>query len=126
LESPKYWKYLLLRRAIRNGFTKFLLVLFARTIGPAVADRIRLSLKTSNMEHKKVLPRKELETCAGECAAQGIVSLAAGHFHAWNQFSPSAGTLVTILPAWDSEEEIALLDRSGQTALLPHGESASL
>ena len=120
------WKYLLLRRAIRNAFTKFLLILFARTIGPAVADRIRLSLKTSNMAHKKYLPRKELESCAGQCAAQGIVSLAAGHFHAWNQFNPPAGPPVTILPAWDNEKSVALLDCTGNVVLLPPGESPSL
>ena len=119
------WKYLLLRRAIRNGFTKFLLNLFARTIGPAVADRIRLLLKTSNMAHKKFLPREDLEICAGRCAAQGIVSLTAGHFHAWDQFHPPAGAFVTILPAWDNEKSIALLDRTGNVTLLPAGESTS-
>ena len=113
------WKYLLLRRAIRNGLTKFLLKLFARTIGPGVADRIRLSLKNANMAHKKFLPHAELEKAADQCAARGIASVAAGHFHAWNQFHAPKGTLVSILPAWETAGEIALLGRSGEVTCLP-------
>ena len=112
------WKYLLLRGAIRNFVTKFLLKLFAPTIGPRVSDHIRLSLKTSNMAHKKYLPRADLESCAVQCSAHGITSVTAGHFHAWEQIHTGAGTVVNILPAWDIAGEIALMDSAGNVTCL--------
>ena len=113
------WKYLLLRRMIRNPFTKFLLRVFARTIGPKIADRIRLALKTSNMAHKKKLPHAELESCAAKCAQQGIAVLTAGHFHVREQLQTSAGAIIHILPAWDIGGEVAILDRSGEMEYFP-------
>lgn len=112
------WKYLLLRGAIRNFVTKFLLKLFAPTIGPRVSDHIRLSLKTSNMAHKKYLPRADLESCAVQCSAHGITSVTAGHFHTWEQIHTGAGTVVNILPAWDIAGEIALMDSAGNVTCL--------
>ena len=71
------------------------------------------------MAHKKFLPHAELEKAADQCAARGIASVAAGHFHAWNQFHAPKGTLVSILPAWETAGEIALLGRSGEVTCLP-------
>ncbi len=116
--NKKDWRYLLLRGAIRNFFTKFLLKLFAPTIGPRVSDHIRLSLKTSNMAHKKHLPRADLESCALQCSAHGITTVTAGHFHTWEQISSASGTVVNILPAWDIAGEIALMTSDGTLSCL--------
>ena len=92
--------------------------LFAPTIGPRVSDHIRLSLKASNMAHKKYLPRADLESCAVQCSAHGITSVTAGHFHAWEQIHTGGGTVVNILPAWDIAGEIALMDSAGNVTCL--------
>ena len=117
LINRKDWKYLLLRRLIRNPFTKFLLRLFAATIGPRVTDHIRLSLKTSNMQHKKYLPRADFDAYAAASASRHVI--ATGHFHVRETFQTVSGATVQILPAWTPDGEIGVLDVSGSLACVP-------
>lgn len=117
--NRKDWKYLLLRGAIRNAFTKFLLKLFARSIGPKVTDQIRLSLKHKNLAHKKYLPIPELERFGLACTERGLQTIAAGHFHARKRMELPAGLTIDILPAWENAGEVALMNTDGELECLP-------
>ena len=103
-------RYLLLRRLIRNPFTRFLLRLTARNIGPRVADKVRMSLKNTNLRYKRLLPMPHLENYSRNAGQGQIKRVFAGHFHRRETLSVPGGVPTEILPAWERDGEIVMLD----------------
>lgn len=104
--------YRFLRKFLRNPVTRFLLKITARTIGPKVADRVRVSLKPTNQQHKRFLPMTYLEEYSENAAKRNLRKIFAGHFHQYKELDFRSGIPVTILPAWYTAGEIMLLKPS--------------
>lgn len=113
--------YLFLRRVLRNSFTRFLLKITARSIGPKVADHVLVSLKPTNLRHKRLLPMSCLRKFSGQAAEEKIKYIFAGHFHRHEKldFSDGNGVPVEILPAWAAAGEIILLKPGLQSVCGP-------
>ena len=105
--------YLLLRSLLRNAFTRFLLKITAKKIGPKVADHVRVSLKPTNQRHKRLLPMPYLEKNSRKAAGEQLRLVFAGHFHQYADLGFDGGVKTVILPAWFTAEEIALLSTDG-------------
>lgn len=110
--------YLLLRKLLRNGLTRFLLKIFSRTIGPNISRFVLHSLKPTNQQHKRHLPVKWLKQYAQEASGERV-RIFSGHFHRHWQFCPEEGAPVEILPAWDAAGEIICLSPDLQTRCAP-------
>lgn len=106
--------YLFLRIGIRNLFTMLLLFLTGRAFGPALTQRVRLSLKTSNMVNKKHFPESGVLRLMKSAGQKGIREIFIGHFHDRRDFVQD-GVRLHALPAFLNTQEIALYDcRSGE------------
>jgi len=105
--------YLLLRSLLRNAFTRFLLKITAKKIGPKVADHVRVSLKPTNQRHKRLLPMPYLEQNSRKAAGEQLKLIFAGHFHQYAELDFGGGSKTVILPAWFAAEEIVLLGTDG-------------
>ncbi|OQA88446.1 MAG: UDP-2,3-diacylglucosamine hydrolase [Lentisphaerae bacterium ADurb.Bin242] len=102
-------KYLLLRKLVRNPFTRFLLRLTASGIGPAIAEKVRVSLKPTNLQHKRLLPVAHLENYGQTAGREKIHTIFSGHFHVRKNIELPDGVSAEILPAWGNCGEIVLL-----------------
>ena len=103
-------KYLFLRKVLRSWWVRFLLKITSRAIGPKVADRVRVSLKPTNLQHKRQLPLAYLEQYAENAAAENVQGIFMGHFHQHEILRfPEKRISAEILPAWDMAEEIVRL-----------------
>lgn len=103
------WGYRLLRAFLRNPVTWFLLKITGRTIGPKVADHVRVSLKPTNQLHKRFLPMPYLKEYSENTAKQKLKKIFAGHFHQHKELDFPEGIPLEILPAWEAAGEIILL-----------------
>lgn len=101
--------YRLLRCLLRNAFTRFLLKITAKKIGPKVADHVRVSLKPTNKQHKRLLPMKYLKKMSQKSARKKLNLVFSGHFHRYAELDFYDGIKITILPAWFTAEEIILV-----------------
>lgn len=102
--------YLLMRRVLRNPLSRVLVRLFGPLAGKVLSEKIRLSLKGKNLKHKKNFPTKYLGQLADRMEEKQISLCLMGHFH---QTAALRG--IRILPAWNPDGEIGLLDpESGQ------------
>ena len=113
------FRYLTLRKLLRNRFTRRLLKITAGTIGPRVSEKVRTSLKSTNLQNKRILPESYLARYAQTARAAGIRHIFAGHFHRHVQLDLPDGVPVEILPAWGNAGEIVLLTPGGETSCGP-------
>lgn len=111
--------YMLLRKILRSRLIRFLLKITSRTIGPAVSDRVRRSLKTTNRRFKRQLPMTELENFARTVPPDRVRRIYAGHFHQHAVLDPSDSVPLEILPAWEVGGEIVLLTPEGGSSCAP-------
>ena len=113
-------KYRFMRFLFKSWLAKAVLGLLASYLGPRLAERIRVGLKSSNLKHKRKLPHEELERYAQIWAGKGAKSLIVGHFHEnWRHLSRS-GVELNIVPEWRDDGQVALLDpASGKLECLP-------
>ncbi len=102
-------KYLLLRRIVRNRFTRFLLRLTSSSIGPGIAEKVRVSLKPTNLQHKRLLPVSYLEEYGRKAARGKVRTIFSGHFHVRKNIGLPDGVSAEILPAWGNNGEVVLL-----------------
>ena len=111
--------YLLLRCLIRNPFTRFLLKLFACSIGPHCSDLVRRKLKNTNLEYKRQLPVRAIEeySCQPDLFAGSLIF--AGHFHEWHRFQYDNGSVTMILPAWENKSEIVVYHQDKTVSVAP-------
>ncbi len=103
--------YRLLRILVRNPFTKALMKCLS-FIGPAIAEKVRLALKESNMEHKKWLPIDLLERFCEEQAAKGVKRVVLGHFHQSASHVSKSGVELSILPCWRDAGMVGVFDKA--------------
>ena len=115
------WKYRSLRILLRNPFTAFLLYLFAGFGGKVVAEKIRMSLKESNLENKKYFPAAFMEQRAYSLFKDKKGILVAGHFHDKHILSSENGLQhIYTLPAWNRENGyIGFLYSDGSITVCP-------
>ena len=115
------WKYRSLRILLRNPFTAFLLYLFADSGGKSVAEKIRNTLKGSNLENKKYFPFSFMKERAYSLFKNDKGILIAGHFHDQHIFSSENGLQhIYTLPAWKRENGyIGCLSSDGKMTVFP-------
>lgn len=101
--------YFLLRTGVRNGITRLLMRLTGRAFGPRLSHHIRMSLKTTNMVNKKVLPFHDLDGLMERAGKNGISDIFTGHFHDRKDFEKN-GVHLHILPAFSNTEEVGFFD----------------
>lgn len=112
-------KYLLLRKLVRNPVTRFLLRMTASGIGPKIAEKVRVSLKPTNLQHKRFLPVSHFEEYGREVVKHKIQTVFSGHFHVRKSLPHPAGISSEILPAWGTGGEIVLLHPDSSIACGP-------
>lgn len=95
--------YRLLRSILRNPLFRFLAWLTGPIAGKFLSEKIRLSLKTTNMKHKKDFPEKYLDELADRLEKERIDLCIAGHFHRKASFRN-----IRILPAWEPDGEAGI------------------
>lgn len=113
------YKYLLLRKLVRNPFTRFLLRLTASGIGPRAAEKVRVSLKPTNLQHKRLLPLAHLENYGQEAARGKVHTIFSGHFHVRKNIALPEGISAEILPAWGNLGEVVLLRKDSTSVCGP-------
>ena len=113
------FRYLTLRKLLRNGFTRRLLKITAGTIGPRVSEKVRTSLKPTNLQYKRTLPESYLAQYARFARKESVRRIFAGHFHRHVQLDFPDAVPVEILPAWGTAGEIVLLTPDGKTRCAP-------
>ena len=115
------WKYRSLRILLRNPFTAFLLYLFADFGGKSVAEKIRNTLKGSNLENKKYFPAAFMEQRAYSLFRNNKGILIAGHLHDQHILSSENGSQhIYTLPAWNMEKgNIGCLSSDGKITIFP-------
>ncbi|MBQ9336220.1 MAG: metallophosphoesterase [Lentisphaeria bacterium] len=113
------WRYLLLRKFLRSGFTRTFLQITCRNLGPAIADYVLHTLKKTNREHKRRLPLTALAEYAKAAKAEKISRIFAGHFHQHHLADDQDGIPLEILPAWDAAGEIVRLTPGLQSECAP-------
>ncbi len=104
-------KYRLMRSLVRNSVSKALLKSLS-PVGPSIAERIRVSLKGTNMEHRRGLPGDLLESYAEDAGREGAKRLVVGHFHQKGGHVSKSGVEMTILPSWRDGGLVGLLDKA--------------
>lgn len=112
-------RYLLLRKVLRSRVIRFLLKITSRTVGPAVSDRVRRSLKTTNQRFKRQLPMAELERYARAAAPDGLRRIFAGHFHQHAVLEFPDAAPLEILPSWEVGGEIVCMSADGESRCAP-------
>lgn len=105
-------KYRLLRFAVRNAFMRFLLKLFSKSIGPAAAHKVRLSLKETNMEHKMYIPETDIKKTGVRAVKSGYDAVVTGHFHAGLVIEAEDSLKTFVIPAWSPHGDIAIIGES--------------
>lgn len=111
--------YLLLRKILRSRLIRFLLRITARTIGPAVSDRFRRSLKATNRHFKRQLPMAVLENFARAAVPDQVRRIYAGHFHQHVVVDFPGSVPLEILPSWEAGGEIVRLTPEGESLCAP-------
>lgn len=104
------WKYRLMRGLLKSYASKALLSAFA-PVGPAIADKVRIALKGTNMEHRKGLPAGLLEPYAETCGRLGAKRVIIGHFHERGRHLSKSGVELHIVPSWRDAGMVAVLSR---------------
>ena len=112
-------RYLLLRKVLRSRLIRFLLRITARTIGPAVSDRVRRSLKTTNRRFKRELPAAELENFARAVSSDQVRRIYVGHFHQHAVLDFPDAAPMEILPSWEVGGEIVCMTPEGESLCAP-------
>ena len=111
--------YRFLRKLLRNPLTRFLLKITAGSIGPKIADHVRVSLKPTNRRHKRHLPMLYLKEYSEKAAKKRIRKIFAGHFHRHENLDFYDGIPVEILPDWGTAGEIIVLKSDLQSECGP-------
>ena len=120
------FRYLTLRKLLRNRFTRWLLKITAGTIGPRVSEKVRKSLKPTNLQYKRTLPESYLLQYAQSARAESVRMIFAGHFHRHVRLDFPDAAPVEILPAWGNAGEIILMTPGGETRCAPWRELLAL
>lgn len=102
--------YLLFRMFLRNPITRFLVWIFGPFFGRFLSEKIRLSLKSKNMKHKKVFPEKYICSLAGTMEEEGVDLCVLGHFHSVRHLDS-----VCVLPAWTPDGEVGIFNPENNT-----------
>lgn len=119
------WKYRSLRVLLRNPVTALLLYLFAGFGGKALAEKVRMKLKGTNLENKNAFPRSFLEKRASSLFRKEGGTLVSGHFHDGHVLCSKDGSRrICVLPAWESEQGlVGLLAADGTLSFRPWREA---
>jgi len=118
LINSKDVKYRAMRAAFKSRLACWLLQTLS-FVGPDIAEWLRVSLKSTNMEHKKGIPFEMLKDYAGAFSKKGVGKVAIGHFHQEGRIVSNSGVEMLLLPSWRDEGRICLLKpNSGQAEIL--------
>ncbi len=105
------WKYRLMRRIFKSRAAKAFMKACA-PIGPSIAERVRVALKGTNMEHRKGLPTSLLEPYAEACGKLGAKRVVIGHFHEKGKHVSKSGVELQIIPSWRDAGIVGTYDRA--------------
>lgn len=92
--------YLRFRRLTKNFLTKALVYGLPR--GPAMVERLKAKLKTTNQNFKMSLPKEAINAYAEAQFARGVKQIIVGHFHQDYSYKDNYGNSLRILPDWFS------------------------
>lgn len=95
--------YRILRLILRDPLFRFLTRLTGPIAGKYLSEKIRLSLKGTNMKHKKEFPEEYLEKLSDELEQKKVSLCVIGHFHRKKSFRN-----IRILPAWEPDGEVGI------------------
>ena len=109
------WRYRTLRIVTRNRISAFILRLIAGSCGTFLVERIRKTLKKTNLKNKKYFPAIFMENTAELLLENESGCLVAGHFHQKHILSAKEGSQkIFTLPAWDKNQGfIGILSSDG-------------
>jgi len=100
--------YLFFRRLSKNSISKQILRFFP--LGPWFVKYLKARMKDTNLDFRKRLPRRELETFAEHRFRAGARIVFVGHFHRQYCYrSPAGGELHTV-PGWLGTGAVTLFD----------------
>jgi UDP-2,3-diacylglucosamine pyrophosphatase LpxH len=101
-------RYRFFRTVVRHSICRTLIRWFP--FGPQLAHRMRHDLERTNLNFRKSLPHKELDSYALGLAEKGIKWGFVGHFHDPYDVSVAGDTVLTVVPSWLIAQEVVLFD----------------
>lgn len=108
------WNYRLMRVAFKSRLAKVVLRACGSS-GPALAEKIRVSLKKTDAERRKGVPTALLEPFAERCGRLGAKRAIIGHFHEKGRLTSKSGVELHIVPAWRDAGIVGVYGKAGSS-----------
>ena len=106
--NPDDYRYLMFRRLTKNPLTKILLQILPR--GKSICHRLSQSLRHTNQEYRKGLPKNRIQQYADQTFDQGLKAIFVGHFHSTYKYEHTPSQVLYLVPAWFEYGQVTLVD----------------